>query len=285
MENIKHSTVEKVFESRESVIARGFRAKNYSIAMHDHDFYEINVILSGRGIHKIGGASLKTTVGDVFVIPPSVVHGYERESDDFDVYHLILKPDFLKRYSAELSGFSGFGLLFEAEPFIRERGGRAHLRLDSGALDFLGGCIDLLSSLINEDSFEADTMRSSLALTVIGYISRLVSMKRSDIDTTDSDGLAIAECLDFIHGNLSEHIDLDMLAARAKMSRATFIRRFKRLCGTSPYEYVRRRRLSEARRLIERGRSVTDAAHECGFYDASHLLKCLRTDGAARRQG
>ena len=132
MEWIKHSTAAKVFEPRESVIARGFRAKNYSIALHDHDFYEINVILSGHGTHMIGGTSLKTTVGDVFVIPPSVVHGYQRDGDDFDVYHLILKPDFLKRYAAELSGFSGFGLLFEAEPYIRERGGRAHLRLRFG---------------------------------------------------------------------------------------------------------------------------------------------------------
>ena len=101
--DIRHSVASKVFESRSTVIARGFTAKNYSIKRHDHDFYEVNIVVSGRGVHLVGDAEIPASVGDVFVIPPGVVHGYESEGRDFDVYHVIAKKEFFEKYSAELA--------------------------------------------------------------------------------------------------------------------------------------------------------------------------------------
>ena len=274
---IRHSTAKEVFEPRESVLARGFIAKDYSIAMHDHDFYEINIVLCGRGVHIVGDKDIPASAGDVFVIPPSVVHGYRCDGTGFDVYHLIVKEEFISKYSDELSGFSGFRRIFEVEPYLRERSGRAYLHIDREAMDFLSGCIGLLSSLAGDGSCEADTLRSSLALTVIGYISRQVG-KGAPSASHDRDVEAMAEVLDFIDGNLSERITVEMLSARANMSRATFMRRFISVCGMPPHAYITERRVAEARRLISHGSTVTDAAAECGFYDASHLLKMMKRD-------
>lgn len=271
--NIKHSIASNVFESRSTVIARGFTAKNYSIRLHDHDFYEVNIVVCGRGAHLLGDRTVPATVGDVFVIPPGVSHGYEAESKDFDVYHVIAKKEFFEKYSVELAAFSGFGLLFEVEPYLRHRSGKAYLRLRHEALSFLRGTLELFESLKDDKTAEGDMLRSSLALTVIGYLSRQTSESYSD-EYEDGDE-AVIKAIQYVHSNLSERITVDTLARLSKMSRSGFHRRFKRLCGMPVHEYILERRLKEARELVSRGVSVTVAAQECGFYDASHLNKYL----------
>lgn len=268
-----HSMASSVFESRSTVLARGFTAKNYSIKLHDHDFYEVNIVVCGRGVHLIGDRDIPANIGDVFVIPPGVAHGYAGEGRDFAVYHLIAREEFFEKYSAELAAFSGFGLLFEVEPFLRERSGKAYLRLGHEALNFLHGTLELFESLKDDESAEGDMLRSSLALTVIGYLSRQATAARSD-EYADGDE-AIIKAIQYIHSNLSERITVDRLAEIAKTSRSGFNRGFKRLCAVPVHEYILERRLKAARDLISRGVSVTCAAQECGFYDASHLNKYL----------
>ncbi len=275
IKEIRHAMAQEVFEQRATVLSRGFTAKNYSIKMHDHDFYEINIVLSGKGIHLIGSRKIEVGIGDVFVIPPGTVHGYENIGGGFNVYHVIVRTEFFEKYSSELAEFSGFRLLFEVEPYLRQRSGKAYLRLDYEALGFLGGCLELFESLKNDDSAEADTLRSTLALTVIGYLSRRTYAPLAEINSKNADDLAIAVALEYIHKNISESLNLDFLASICKMSRATFIRKFKGVCGIAPHGYILNHRLSAARRLLERGCSMTETAHECGFYDASHLCKLI----------
>ena len=48
-----------------------------------------------------------------------------------------------------------------------------------------------------------------------------------------------------------------------------------------PHKYIILLRLRAARRLISEAElSITEAAHECGFYDASHLKKYLDKENA-----
>ena len=75
---------------------------NYKYKMHSHQFYEINIIVSGEGRHYIENTSLETGVGDVFVLPPEVRHGYFSEGR-LDIYHILIKKDFLVRYAEELA--------------------------------------------------------------------------------------------------------------------------------------------------------------------------------------
>ena len=49
--NHPHWRVEDVFKIS-TQLARGGLEQNYAIGMHNHDFYEINVVLSGEGTVK-----------------------------------------------------------------------------------------------------------------------------------------------------------------------------------------------------------------------------------------
>jgi len=83
--------------------------------------------------------------------------------------------------------------------------------------------------------------------------------------------------LDFIESNLEHEITLGALAETAGMSPHYFSVMFKQSTAFSPHQYVLRRRIELARRLLNDGRvSVLEAAVRSGFSDQSHFTKIFR---------
>lgn len=66
------------------------------------------------------------------------------------------------------------------------------------------------------------------------------------------------------------------LAALAHLSPSRFAERFRVETGMPVRNYLLWRRLLAAVGALERGASVTDAAHGCGFADAAHLSRSFR---------
>lgn len=64
----------------------------------------------------------------------------------------------------------------------------------------------------------------------------------------------------------AEQLDVEQLAALASMSRAHFIREFKRVFGETPYRYLQRRRVERAMFLLRhQDTNVTDICMTVGF--------------------
>jgi AraC family transcriptional regulator len=72
--------------------------------------------------------------------------------------------------------------------------------------------------------------------------------------------------LRYIESNLFSKLALAAIAQQAFASPSTLLRQFRRDTGTTPYGYIKTRRLEEARRLIEAGRHpVGDVAMLVGY--------------------
>jgi len=76
----------------------------------------------------------------------------------------------------------------------------------------------------------------------------------------------LAEVVTWALDNLSQHFDVEALAARAYMSRRTFDRRFRTLTGSAPLQWLISQRVLQAQRLLETtDLSVDEVARHCGF--------------------
>ena len=85
-------------------------------------------------------------------------------------------------------------------------------------------------------------------------------------------GDPLAATLDWAMARLHEPLSIDELAAHARMSRRTLVRRFRDTTGTTPARWVLARRLDEARSLLETTRwGVDRIALACGFGSAVTL--------------
>ncbi|AUG77335.1 AraC family transcriptional regulator [Kitasatospora sp. MMS16-BH015] len=76
----------------------------------------------------------------------------------------------------------------------------------------------------------------------------------------------LAEVVTWALENLNQQFDVEVLAARAYMSRRTFDRRFRTLTGSAPLQWLITQRVLQAQRLLETSElSVDDVARRCGF--------------------
>ena len=95
-------------------------------------------------------------------------------------------------------------------------------------------------------------------------------------ETLQSDsGLRLDAMLDFIDSRLTDQLKVDELAARAGVSRAHFIRRFRDVTGMSPHRYITLRRIEKAKELLlmPRHEGLASIALDVGFSNQSHFTQ------------
>lgn len=96
-------------------------------------------------------------------------------------------------------------------------------------------------------------------------------------DEQINDDAPLSELLAWIDSHLGQKLSLDELAARAHMSRALFTRRFRDATGLSAHQYLTRRRVEVAQRLLRDTRQdLAWIAHETGFSSQSHFTAWFR---------
>lgn len=277
--DIKFHSVEGRSFKKPHRSVRAFTYTDYRIDPHNHDFYEMNIILGGRGIHEIEGESLQVTRGDVFVIPPMTVHAY-RNTEQLDVYHILFKKDFIRRNEAEAVRIPGFLKLMEIEPFLRQnRAGAMFLHLTPSQMLEIR---EDLKCIEENGAYDTESLLPLHEHTALKLIYRLSFLLEQQTESEGGGAEAkyrhqILDTLEYLNSHLSERITLSALAARAYLSRSTLLRSFRSLCGCSPTEYLHRCRIKRAAELLESSElSKTEIAHICGFYDLSHMERSLK---------
>jgi AraC-like DNA-binding protein len=273
-----HCNEEENFRTPDRAV-RAFPYTEYFIDLHSHDFYEVNIVLGGTGVHSIEGAEFEVGRGDVFVIPPMAVHAYEN-TEHLTVYHILLKKSFLASHLGEFSTVPGFLQLVEVEPFLRQNYSEAmFLRLTESQLSEIQRDLVYIDDGGEYNGEAYEPLRNHTALKILLTLScylacQITSGKRS---TTVKYRNQILDTLEYIHGHYSDRISIDNLAERVFLSRSTFQRSFYAVCGTTPIQYLNRYRIKKAAELLSLGEmNKTDVAHFCGFYELSHMEKSIK---------
>lgn len=258
---------------------RAFTYTDYSIEMHNHDFYEVNIVLSGIGTHCIENGRFRVKPGDVFVIPPMVAHAYT-DTDGLEVYHILLQKSFIEKNKTETEQVSGFLQLTEIEPFLRSNFTNAFfLQLSQLQLMQLKNELELIDDNSIFSWEECAFIKYHTTWKLLYWFSFLLNEQiNSDVRSSEKKHEArIIRTLEYIHNNYSEKISIESLCKEAFLSRSTFLRSFKSVCGMSPIEYLNHYRCKKAIEQVQSSNcSKTEIAHNCGFYDLSHMERILK---------
>jgi AraC family transcriptional regulator, transcriptional activator FtrA len=159
-----------------------------------------------------------------------------------------------------------------------------HVSADPGVLyvddgDILTGAgsaasIDLSLHIVRQDHGSEVATKLARQLVVPpqrqGDQAQYIEMPLPAADALD----LFADTIDWVQQHLDQPITVEDLAARAAMSPRTFARRFAATMGSSPYQWLLRRRVELAQRLLEASDLSIDAvAEKSGFYTADNLRK------------
>ena len=262
------------FFNHSSDMAHAFLMENYSIGMHEQEFYEINVVTGGEGLHYINNNRVDASVGDVFIIPPRISHGYVG-AEGFDVFHVILSDEFMNKYIADLQQLPSFYTLFGAEPLMRGKTTNSlHLKLMHD--DFVD-TLNILKDFSRHEKYDDQIdgmLRNNFAMICIGLLCNAYTEGSQSVDHLLSEDHALMKSISYIHERYFEKITIDDLTRIAHISRSTYIEKFKEICKMTPSAYLTKIRIeSAAGMLLNTNLSIFEIAYRTGFYDASHFTK------------
>ena len=119
----------------------------------------------------------------------------------------------------------------------------------------------------------------SIALALSAHIAQKYSTLTTKLEPHRG-GLSrfrLKRVLEYINANLSDNLELRVLAEVAGVSLYHFAKAFKQSIGESPHQYVLRRRIDEAKQFLRHSRlPVIEASARTGFVDQSHFSKVFR---------
>lgn len=82
--------------------------------------------------------------------------------------------------------------------------------------------------------------------------------------------------MDYIENHLSENFSLDDIASAIFMDRYYMCHLFKKLTGSSIFQYVLLKRIAFSKELLMKGNTVTDTCHMAGFNDYSNFIRTFK---------
>ena len=255
--------------------------------LHAHEFTEIVIITSGRGVHVTGKETYPLNAGDVFVIGGSRQHDYH-SMERLCLVNILFQPDKLSLRTYDLHTLPGYHALFTLEPAWRRRhqfNGR--LRLTSPELTVLMAFVDKLEEELSTRRSGFKFMATAVFMQIIGYLSRCYAKAKN----SDSRALLrIGAAISHLEANCQKPITLNQLAKIAHMSNRNFARSFQAATGNSPIAHLIQLRVNSGAAMLRRTElSVTEIAFQVGFSDSNYFSRQFRkllgtTPGQYRQQ-
>lgn len=88
----------------------------------------------------------------------------------------------------------------------------------------------------------------------------------------------ITEAIEFINKNISENFSVKDVAKHCHISIATLERHFESSFSMCPTSYIKKKRLTNATKLLSQGYSVTDVSYLSGFSDCSNFISVFKKE-------
>ncbi|HEX5154566.1 MAG TPA: AraC family transcriptional regulator [Parafilimonas sp.] len=235
---------------------------------HYHPEYELVYVEALTGIRHVGQHISSFMESDLVLIGPNVPHlnfDYGIETD----YHQIvvqLRENFLGDAFRETPEFSKIYDLFE----------KAYL-----GLSFSGETKRIVSEKLRQmqDLPHFEQLISLLEVfQLLATSKEITALNEQDtsIKLFLDDKIRMGSVYKYIHANYDKDPDVNAVAASVHLSTAAFCRYFKKQTKMTFTDFVNQYRITQAKTLLIKGLTVSEACYEVGFESLSHFNKLFK---------
>lgn len=238
-------------------------ASDIAFARHTHDRFGIGVIRRGAQRSASGRGTVEAGAGDIITVNPGEVHDGAPLGGPRAWRMVYIEPALVRGAAAEAS-IASPGLVELRRPVLRDAA--------------LAQAFDRLFDVATDPG--ADPLGREEALTDL--LARLLARHASTrVARVVAPRPSVARARERLDDDPAAPVCLAELAAAAGMSRFQLLRAFARETGLPPHAYRLSMRVQRARRLIQSGMPLAEAALAAGFGDQSHMNRAfLRHTGA-----
>lgn len=233
-----------------------------SFTMHMHEQCEIYYMVSGNVEYLVEGSRYALENNTLMIMRPAEAH----------MPHILSSCTY-ERYAINFP----LKLLSEIDPEARltkaftNRALGKNNRYDASLID-TARVRELCNQLFQPFADEYDRQ-----LTIKMNIMMLLNMIYQAYDQQPLVTIASAsideQILAYVNKHIYEALSVPALAKHFFISESHFNRIFHRATGTSPWDYITRKRLTAAKEIIHSGSTAQRAAEYCGFNDYSSFYR------------
>lgn len=229
------------------------KSHTLQIDLHTHSDFEIYVNLSGDVSFLVENNLYALTYGDVIIARPGEHH------------HCVYRSDAPHKH---------FWILFDCEknPQIVDFFFR-HPEINFISLTEASKAklISICNSLSDKETSPADRLY---------YFLELIKLLETDMDSSSFAENRIPEdfskILDYIDENITQNIRISDITAAFFCSTSTIERSFKEYVDLKPLEYIQRKKLFLAAKMLRNGESVSTAGLNVGYTDNSYFIQLFK---------
>lgn len=237
-----------------------YRREGYTTSVadyHKHEYYELNLILSGNVRILLPGHSVETDRSHIILTAPGTPHYISCEPDRlysrlYLCFSRELAEDFLPQWQQLRTLFGENGAVVAVNPEGREL------------------CRQIIEALDNEK----DPLRQRLLIYLL--LSHVAEYAGEGAVAAAPAPYYIIEALRHIKEHYDSKVVAEELAQKLHIGRTTLMTAFKKHTGSTLTDYVTGVRIKQAVRLLRRGCSVQEAAERCGFADSGAFIRAFR---------
>ena len=223
--------------------------------MRDH--YLIHLVVAGKGVFQVGGASFHLQEGDLFLVKPNQLNTYAADATDPWEYYWV--------------GFNGAcaNKLVQQTPFT-----------DHHPLHHCKDPQSVREALYNIYLSRGTEPQQEALMTGYLYLFMAQLMKEAR-DTMPNPGSSSSQyvlaAIKYIQFNYSHDISVDDIAKAVGVSRSHLYRVFMANVGQSPIDYLTGYRISEACSLLKNAHlSIAEIAVSVGFFDQFYFSRVFK---------
>lgn len=219
---------------------------NGHVDIHWHEFYEIELILHGKGSYHIDGIDYDIKNGSLFIMSPSSFH-----SIDFTENTTLI--NFM--FTVNSCDFDLLSSLFASDP---------HMMLTLCEEE-----INLFHTIAKEMVCQNPIhYHTALLNSILGKIQILC--KKAPLPLSEEQ---MQRAILYIQNHFREEISLSEISKIANYSSNYFSNKFKKYTGITFKKYINDMRFSLVEKMLAHTTfSVTEICHQCGFKDFSNFM-------------
>ncbi|MBO4620878.1 MAG: helix-turn-helix domain-containing protein [Victivallales bacterium] len=245
---------------------------------HDHEFIEVVVVYNGTGNHIVNGHSAPIREGDVLLLYPHDIHGFT-ECKTLGLLNIMYVPSRLPFPVLDGDRMPLFQRFFPMEQSPNEFRSNAEPILHFTShedMEYVAADARRLGQELA--SLKPGNMMCSI-IRLLSVITLILRFGQPLIDDPEEHRhFTMGKILDYLNKNYMHEISQRELCKMAACSPSTFQRRFKKLTGYRPTEYIIRKRITMAQTLLlkEPDLAIAEIGFACGFIDNAYFSRKFR---------
>lgn len=236
--------------------------------IHLHNCCEILFCISGGKTFFIDERIYEVEDGDVFVLNQFESHKITSDSTKmFKRFVMQVDPTFLYTISTAQTDLSSCFYI---------RGNNMAHKIHTEEEEFEKLCY-ICDKIMMDYEYGDDIFKSIAAVEFIGFVNQLFMTKNRDYTyQLNYENKTMVKAIKYINNNFSSKISLEDIASACFVSVSELCRLFKKHMGITVNGYITSRRMTEAKKFLKKGYSISDTSEKCGFLDYTSFIRCFK---------